>query len=128
MLKKTLLALGLSLSILLPASADVAIDSFKAYKEADTLRYQITLHNVSDVPQQGPILIHLYSRPNSSAKWAEVQSWDVEIIPSGGGWAQELDSSDELVTAKANNGYECNLVVTTPNSKVEKTAQIINVK
>ncbi|MBX3170185.1 MAG: hypothetical protein KF760_22460 [Candidatus Eremiobacteraeota bacterium] len=128
MLKKTLLALGLSLSILLPASADMAIDSFKAYKQKDTLRYQITLHNVSDVPQQGPILIHLYSRPNSSAKWAEVQSWDVEVIDSGAGWTQELDSSDELATAKANSGYECNLVVTTPNAKVEKTAQIINVK
>ncbi|MBN9420532.1 hypothetical protein ABS71_02765 [bacterium SCN 62-11] len=127
-MKKTLLALGLSLSVLLPASADVAVDTFKAYKEKDTLRYQITLHNVSDVPQQGPILIHLYSRPDSSAKWAEVQNWDLEIIPSGGGWTQELDSSDELANAKAHKGYECNLVVTTPNSKVEKTAQIIDVK
>jgi hypothetical protein len=128
MLKKSLLALGLSLSALLPASADVAIDTFKAYKEKDTLRYQITLHNVSDVAQQGPVLIHLYSRPSSSAKWAEVQNWDLENIPAGGGWTQELDSSDELVTAKANKGYECNLVVTTPNSKVEKHADVIDVK
>jgi len=125
MLKKTLLALGLSLSILLPASADIAIDNFKGYKEADTLRYQITLHNVSDVPQQGPIIVHLMTRPNASAKWTEVQVWDLEIISSGGGWSQEFDSADELATAKANNGYEANLVVNTPNSKVEKHADII---
>lgn len=125
MLKKTLLALGISLSILLPASADIAIDTFKGYKEADTLRYQITLHNISDVPQQGPIIVRLMTRPNASAQWNEIQSWDLEIIKSGGGWSEELDSADELATARANNGYEANLVVTTPNSKVEKHADII---
>jgi hypothetical protein len=125
MLKNSLLALGLSLGNLLPASADIAIDSVKGYKEADTLRYQITLRNISDVPQQGPILIHLMSRPNSSAQWGEVQSWDLEDLLPGSGWSEEVDSSDELDTAKANNGYEANLVVTTPNAKVEKHAQII---
>lgn len=38
---------------------------------------------------------------------------------------QELSTSDELATAKANNGYECDLVVTTPNSKVEKNHRLL---
>jgi len=125
MLRKTILVLGLGLSAILPASADLAIDNFKAYREKDAIRFQMTLHNVSDVQQQGPVIIRLLSRPSSSAGWTEINNWNVEVIPAGGGWSDSLESSDEYANAKA-SGYEANLVVEAPGMvKAEKKTGVI---
>ena len=125
MLRKTILVLGLALSAILPASADLSIDNFKAYRGTDAIRFQMTLHNISDVQQQGPIIIRLLSRPNSSAGWNEVNSWNVEMIDAGAGWSETLESSDEYANAKA-SGYEANLVVEAPGMvKAEKKTGVI---
>jgi len=113
MLRKTILVLGLALSAILPASADLAIDNFKAYRGSGEIRFQMTLHNLSDVQQQGPILIRLLSHPNASAGWTEINNWNVEVIEAGAGWSETLESSDEFANAKA-SGYEAKLVVEAP--------------
>lgn len=125
MLRKTFFVLGLGLSAILPASADLAIDNFKAYREPNAIRFQMTMHNISDVQQQGPIIIRLLSRPNPSASWTEINNWNVEVIEAGAGWSETLESSDEYANAKA-SGYEANLVVEAPGMvKAEKKTGVI---
>ncbi|MBT9585954.1 hypothetical protein IV102_21605 [bacterium] len=129
MLKKPLVAVGLALAMLLPAQAEVSIDNVVAEMGPNDIHFRVSMHNMDDVAQQGPILVHLMARNSPSDKWREVQTWDLEDLRAGKGWSDEFSSEDEAAVAKANKGYEAKLVVEAPGlNKTEKMARQFKTK
>lgn len=129
MIRKVIVSLGLMLVTLLPAQATISIDSVIGQIMPDHIAFDINLHNVDDVPLMGPILIHLQSRLSPSAKWEDVQVWDVEAIRAGRSWRQEFDSEEEAAKQKANKTYEVRLWVECNGlPKTEKMARLFVAK
>ena len=124
MLKTPLLACGLMLAMLLPAQAEVSIDNFIAQMGPEKIIFRMVLHNMDDVVQDGPILIHLQSHSAPGKPWQDVEVWNVETLRGGQGWSEEFDSEDQLAAAKASKDYEARLWVQAPGLKqTEKLAR-----
>ncbi len=128
MLRRCFLAAGMLLGLQAGAWADFAVDSFIAYQKGQNVDFAISAHNADDVVQQGPIKIKVLSTTDGQS-WNELQSWNVELLPSGGGWNQNFTVNGEGAKAKGKN-YEAKIVIEYPGDerlihKQEEYARII---
>ena len=128
MLRRLIVIAGLTLGMASGAWAEFSLDSFVGQVKGQDVTFNVAAHNPGDVVQQGPIKIKVFSSTDGGNKWTEVQSWNVEVLPAGGGWNQQFTVSGEAAKARGKD-YEAKIVVEMPGDerridKIEHTARI----
>lgn len=129
MLRKSILAAGMLLSLTAGAWAEFAVNSFVAYTKGSDVQFNIAAYNPGDVSQQGPIKIKVYSSTDGR-NWSEIQSFNLENLDAGAGWTQKFTVSGEGSKTK-NRNYEAKMTIEMPGDerttdKWDEYARVVN--
>lgn len=118
---------GLFLSLLCPVQADAVIDDLQVRRVGPNVNVRVTVRNPANVAQEGPVVVDLFTRANSSAEWQLLKSWtDIKAMTPGNRYSRDyFDANSALLADLADKGrFQVKAVVNAPGLRktVEKTS------
>ena len=98
-----------------PAWADLSIKQLLIEKRSPNVNIRVVVNNSGATDQQGPVLIKLYVRHDSSQEWDLIKTWnDISVVKPGNEVARDFFSQNNQELAKLAKGlaFEARAVVT----------------
>ena len=109
--------MGITLAMLMPASADAVIEELQIRRVNDNVNVRVNVRNPGDQRQDGPVVIDLFARANSSDEWTPIRSWtDVKTLAAGARVSRDFfeENSPLLTTLAANGKFQVKAAVHAP--------------
>lgn len=126
MVNTTKLAIaGMLLASTMGAAADVNVNDILLRKKGNDINVRVIVGNPATKEQKGPVVVTLFVRPNSAAKWEKIKTWnDIAKIKAGDKVSRDIfsENSAPLCNVASSVEWQAKATVTAPGAKSkEKT-------